>query len=104
MPAFPRGDSTQLTSQGGAYFLTIPTGQTATITLSQIGRVCKVINGSTTQAGGVTFTDPDRNWTWFNAQALAPNQVLDLNFPPSLGNIVIAFSAASSGPLTVTLI
>jgi hypothetical protein len=104
MPAFPGGDSTLLVSQGGAYYLAIPSGRTTSYVLTQIGRVCKVINGSTIQAPNITFTDPDENWQFFNAQALGPNQVVDLQFPPSKGNVTIAFSAATSGPLTVLLL
>jgi len=97
------GDSTLLVSQGGAYYLAVPSGQTNTIKLTQVGRVCKIINGSTTQGVNITFTD-GANWQFFDAQSLAPNEVIDLNFPPNLGIVNIAFSAAASGPLTVTLI
>jgi hypothetical protein len=103
MPAFPGGDSTQLVSEGGAYYLAVSTGRTASYSLSQVGRVCKIINGSTTQAPNITFTDGN-NWQFFNAQAMAPNEVIDLNFPPYGGIVTIAFSAAASGPLTVTLV
>lgn len=103
--AFPNGGgSTQTVSDGGAYYLAIPAGQTATINLTSIDRVCKIINGSTIQSPSVTFTDPDRGWQFFDAQAMSANQVVDLQFPPSKGNVQIAFSAATSGPITVLLI
>lgn len=103
--AFPNGGGSTLTvTSGGAYYLAIPAGQTATINLTSIDRVCKIINGSTIQSPNITFTDPDRGWQFFDAQALGPNEVVDLQFPPSKGNLQIAFSAATSGPLTVLLI
>jgi hypothetical protein len=100
----PRRDPTQLVSLGGAYWLAIPTAQSATIVLGEVRRICKIINGVTTQAGSVTFYDPDQGWTWFTAAAMAPNQIIDLNIPTSNGNVQIIFSAATSGPITLTLI
>lgn len=103
MPAFPGGDSTLLVSEGGAYYLAIPSGRTASYTLTQVGRVCKIINGPTTQAPDIKFTDGS-NWQFFDAQAMAPNETVDLQFPPWGGIVTISFSAAASGPLTVTLV
>jgi hypothetical protein len=105
MPAFPGGDSTLLTSSGGSYYLSIPTGQTASIVLTQVGRVCRIINGATVQTGvNVIFTDPDTGIAFFTAVALAVNAIVDLQFPPSKGRVTISFSAATAGPLTVTLV
>ncbi len=97
------GDSTLLVSDGGAYYKAVPSGATGSITLTGVGRVCKIINGPTIQAPNFTFTDGN-GWQFFDAQAMAPNQVIDLQFQPALGILVIALSAASSGPLTVTLV
>jgi|ERR1700761_1372294 len=102
MPAFPGGDSTP--SNGGSYSLRIPTGQTAPIILTQIGRVCKVLNGSVGQTNSIAFIETDLNWTFWNAQATAQDQVVDLNYAPHGGNLTITFSAATSGPITVTLV
>jgi hypothetical protein len=103
MPAFPGGDSTQLVSSGGAYYLAIPSGRTASYALTQVGRVCKIINGPTIQAPDIKFTDGN-NWQFFDAQAMGANEIADLNFPPYGGIVTITFSAAASGNITVTLV
>ena len=94
-------DATRSVTDGGAAYIAIPSGQTASLTFTQIGRVCYIINGSTTQSPNITFTDGN-NWQFFDAQALAPNEVVDLQFPPSGAKFTVAFSAATSGPLTIT--